>query len=132
MKRKRTPTERLRRSAWVGFVGGWLLAVLFVVMATATMHLRATAARHWPPEQVEPFRRDCLAALAPSPQVAERFEGFCSLFNFATSTAEDFMLWFAFFSVLIAVTSAGHAVFAEKVLRHLKQDGIHNRLPVTD
>jgi hypothetical protein len=127
MKTKPTPTIKLRRSALAGVIGGWLLAGLFAVMAVASIYLRNAAVSHWTAEQVKPLQRDCLDALASSPALAERFQRFGSLFDFATSMAQDLMLWFAFFSSLVAFMSVLHALFAQNVLRHMNGNGVHNQ-----
>lgn len=122
MREKPKPTTKLRRSAWVGVIGGWTIALVFAVAAVAAILLRNAAARHWPAEQqVELFQRDCLNALASSPALAERMQQFCALFNLARSTAEELMLWLACFLIIVAFLGVAHATFSRQVLKYLHE-----------
>ena len=106
----------------MGVIGGWTIALIFTVMAVATFHLRKTAALHWPAEQqVGPFQRDCLNALASSPALAERMQQFCALFNLARSTAEELMLWLACFLIIVAFLGVAHATFSRQMLKYLHE-----------
>ena len=127
MKNKANQIYQLRRNAWFSLVGGWVVAIVFLTVAVASMYLRTTSKHYWRAEQVQPFKRDCLSALASSPSVAKRFERFCAHFEIATETAQDYMSFFSLFSVVGAIFGIGNALFAQNVLKHARQDGIHNQ-----
>jgi hypothetical protein len=126
MKKKTPPLVKLRRAAWSGLVFGWLIAFLFSICGGASMHLRSTSQRYWRAEQVEPFKQDCLSALASTPDVAKRFEAFCRHFKIATETAQEYMSFFAFFCFVVAGLGIVHAQFSHSVLKQMKPNGIHN------
>ena len=119
-------TRQVRRTAWLSLVGGWVTTIVFLSVAAASMYLRGTSHRYWQDEQVQPFKRDCLSALASSPSVAQRFDRFCGHFEIAAETAHDYMSFFAIFSGIGAILGMGHALFAQSVLKFMKQERIHN------
>jgi len=121
MKTEASQATKLRRTAWCVLICGLSMAVACVVLAGASLYLRGVSERYWRAEQVEPFKQDCMSALASSPDVAERFRRFCDHFDIATETAQEYMLFLAFFSFVFSGLGIGQALFARMVLKQIKR-----------
>lgn len=116
----------LYRHAMANMISGWIACATFVAMFGGAFTFWRMTRQYWGPSQVNPFQRDCLAALANAPDMMKRFESFCGHFNIAASTAQDLTQWLMFFSLLVAFLAACQARFARRVLKHMKEAENHN------
>lgn len=110
-------------------VGDGIAITAFIVVFSATTYLLLTAKHYWASSHLLPFKRDCLAQLANSPEMATGFERFCDNFDIATSTAQGCMRFFMLFSLLNAFGFVAHMLYARRILKHLKDEEIHNHVP---
>jgi hypothetical protein len=123
MKNQNSEIEKLRKSARGVLIGSWIVTVLFIVVAAATLQFRGTTQKYWGIEQLEPFKNECLDVLAASPETAEKFVRLCNHLGVVTTTAQELMGWLALLSVAFAIYASGHAFFSWTVLKNTKQDG---------